>query len=174
MKNKKMIIISIILILIIFGLYSNYIDSARVRTGNEPKLTIKIINKSENKVTYWGLGYKIIRYPSKTPDEPYKNNQGVKFGSWFMTYKLPSNNNNEIKSITDKTKTMINFSCAEILSSFYEDEKYIYYFECMKNKYVIVKYTDNSEETVSEALKHNRIKISDLEKHNIKYIKETK
>ena len=174
MKKKKTIIISLSLILIIFGLYAKYVDSARVRTGHEPKITIKITSKDGSKVTYWGFGYKVIRYPSVSPNEPYKNNKGVKFGSWLMKYKLPSNNNLEINKITDKTKTMINFACAEVLSSFYEDENYVYYFDCMKNKYVIVTYTDNSEETVSEALKNNRIKISDLDNYKIYYIKTEK
>ena len=174
MKKKKIIITIILLVLLVFSITANYRDSARVRAGYEPKLTLKIINKKANKVTYWGFGYKVIRYPSINADEPYRNNKGVKFGTWFMTYKLPSNNNLEIKSITDKTKTMINFACAEVLSSFYEDEFNIYYFDCMKNKYVIVKYKDNSEETVSDALKNNHIKISDLDKYNIKYIKERK
>lgn len=176
MKKKTITIIIITLsILFIFGIYSKYVDSARVRTGHEPKLTIKIISDNGNKITYWGLGYKVIRYPSVSPNEPYKNNKGVKMGSWLMTYKIPNDNDNlVIKEIKDLTKTMINFSCAEALDKFYEDVNYEYYYNCLKSKYIVVIYEDNSEETVKDALKKGHIKISDLNNYKIDYIKYEK
>ena len=89
MKKKTLIVIGIIIIILfIVGLFTSYIDSARVRNSVEPKYVIKIISEDGNKVTYWGLGYKIIRYPSVSPNEPYKNNRGIKYGSWFMKYEL--------------------------------------------------------------------------------------
>ena len=175
--KKKILIITIISlsILFIFGIYSKYVDSARVRTGHEPKLTIKIISENGNKVTYWGLGYKVIRYPSVSPNEPYKNNRGVKMGSWFMTYKIPNENTKLIiKEIKDLTKNILSFSCAEALDKFYEDDYYEYFYDCLKSKYIVVIYEDNSEETVKEALKQGHIKISDLDKYNIDYIKYEK
>lgn len=39
---------------------------------------------------------------------------------------------------------------------------------------MIVKYENGYEETISNALKNNTIKISDLDDYNISYIKETK
>ena len=89
MKKKVLIIIGIIVIfLVAIGLVTSYIDSARVRNAVEPKYTLKIVTDGGNKVTYWGLGYKVIRYPAVSPNEPYKNNVGVKYGSWFMKYDL--------------------------------------------------------------------------------------
>ena len=89
MKNKVIIILVIVLTLLIgTGLITSYIDSARVRNSIEPKFTIKIVTEQGNKVTYLGLGYKVIRYPSVSPNEPYKNNLGVKYGGWFMKYEL--------------------------------------------------------------------------------------
>ena len=89
MKKKILIIIGIILaILVIAGLTTSYADSARVRNGVEPRFTSKIVSEDGNKVTYLGLGYKVVRYPSVSPNEPYKNNRGVKYGSWFMKYEL--------------------------------------------------------------------------------------
>ena len=89
MKKKVLIIIGIIVIfLVAIGLVTSYIDSARVRNAVEPKYTLKIVTDGGNKVTYWGLGYKVIRYPAVSPNEPYKNNLGVKYGSWFMKYDL--------------------------------------------------------------------------------------
>ena len=92
MKKKFLIITGIIIaILVAAGLVTSYIDMARVRNSVEPKYTLKIITDGGNKVTYWGLGYKVIRYTKISPSEPYKNNKGVKFGSWFMKYELEEN-----------------------------------------------------------------------------------
>ena len=87
--KKICISIGIVLIgLITMGIITNYIDSGRVTTGHEPKYCIKIVNNDGSKVTYWGLGYKVIRYVGVSPNEPYENNIGVKMGSWFMRYEL--------------------------------------------------------------------------------------
>jgi len=89
MKKKILIIASITIAILVFaGLLTSYIDSARVRNSVEPKYTIKLVSDNGNKVTYWGLGYKVIRYPSVSPNEPYKNNRGVKYGNWFMKYQI--------------------------------------------------------------------------------------
>lgn len=88
MKRKTVIILMILYILTI-GIITSYKDSARVRNGIEPKYTIKIVNKEGSKVTYWGLGYKVIRFVGVSPKEPFANNIGVRFGSWFMEYELP-------------------------------------------------------------------------------------
>ena len=82
------IIVIIIAILIIFGIFTSYIDSARVRNNIEPKYTLKIVSNNGDKITYWGLGYKIIRYPSVSPNEPYKNKLAAKYGNWFMSFDL--------------------------------------------------------------------------------------
>ena len=98
MKKKVLIIIGIVVaILVVAGLVTSYMDSARVRNGIEPKFVVKITTDGGNKVTYWGLGYKVVRYPSVSPNEPYKNNRGVKYGSWFMRYELENEKNNNTK-----------------------------------------------------------------------------
>ena len=66
-------------------------------TGHEPKCCIKIVSYDGSKVTYWGLGYKVIRYVGVSPNEPYENNIGVKMGSWFMKYELPKPDSTENK-----------------------------------------------------------------------------
>ncbi len=117
MKKKIIISISIILVLLLgFNIYSYYIDSARVRNNVEPKFTIKTTSYDGNKVTYWGLGYKVIRYVGVSPQEPYRSNIGVKMGSWFMTYELPSENQNkEIKTLEDFYNTSLTKDCVRFL-----------------------------------------------------------
>lgn len=104
MKKKICVGAGIILvILIVVGIITNYADSGRVTTGHEPKYCIKIVSNDGSKVTYWGLGYKVIRYVGVSPNEPYENNIGVKMGSWFMKYDLP---NEKIITIEYEGKTI--------------------------------------------------------------------
>ena len=76
--------------------------------------------------------------------------------------------------LVDETKEINDFACAEALESFYEDESYTYYWNCIKNKYMVVKYNDGYKETISEALKQSHIDIKDLDKFSISYIKDEK
>lgn len=106
--KKICISIGIVLIgLIAMGIITNYIDSGRVTTGHEPKYCIKIVNNDGSKVTYLGLGYKVIRYVGVSPNEPYESNIGVKMGNWFMKYELPidsefnKENNSSISNLND-------------------------------------------------------------------------
>lgn len=101
MKKKKKLVISVV-IFVIFVLLAiiitNYIDSARVTTNHEPKFCIKVVSNDGSRVTYWGLGYKVVRYVGVSPKEPYENNIGVKMGSWFMKYELPKLDKLEIET----------------------------------------------------------------------------
>ncbi len=98
MKKKICIGVGIFLmVLIVAGIITNYADSGMVTTGHEPKYCIKIVSNDGNKVTYWGLGYKVIRYVGVSPKEPYESNIGVKMGSWFMKYELPKSKVIEIE-----------------------------------------------------------------------------
>lgn len=108
MKKKIGIGIGVSLILlIIVGIITNYVDSGKITTGHEPKYCIKVVSNDGGKVTYWGLGYKVIRYVEVSPNEPYENNIGVKMGNWFMKYELPMDSeynkekNKDINTLND-------------------------------------------------------------------------
>ena len=77
-------------------------------------------------------------------------------------------------TLVDKTKEIEDFTCAEALEEFYEDNNYVYYWNCIKNKYMIVKYDNGKEETISQALLKGHIDIQILDKFDIGYIKEEK
>lgn len=129
MKKKNVLIICIIIavILVVLTFITNYIDKGRVSTGHEPKFTIKIVSDGGNKVTYWGLGYKVVRYPSVSPNEPYKNNLGVKMGSWFMKYELSDYKNVKIELLMDeKTIEVDKKRDVEFIVSLLRDSKYIH------------------------------------------------
>ncbi len=84
--NKRIVLL--IIILIIAGLATGYVDNSRFKASEEPKFVLRQVDEFGKKVTYWGIGYKVIVYPSVSPNEPFKDNKGAKFGSWFMQYEI--------------------------------------------------------------------------------------
>ena len=145
MKKKILyIVLVIVFILFVLGLVTSYIDSARVRNAVEPKYTIKIVSKTGDKVTYWGLGYKIIRYPSVSPNEPYKNNRGVKYGNWFMKYELSLDEEkvttNELNEVNDKIIEYFS------LEDKVEYNNYGYNYIDYENMVVVVGLKENTKE----------------------------
>jgi len=128
MKMKKGLLVCIIIfvILAVLSFITNYVDKGRVSTGHEPKFTIKIVSEAGNKVTYWGLGYKVVRYPSVSPNEPYKNNRGVKMGSWFMKYELSEYESIKVEMLMDGITIEVDKKQeVEFIVSLFRDSKYI-------------------------------------------------
>ena len=111
------------MILMIGGIITNYVDSGRVSTGHEPKYCIKIVSNNGSKVTYWGLGYKVIRYVGVSPNEPYENNIGAKMGSWFMDYELSKPNTIEIE-YKGQAITITDIKDVEIIENILLNSKY--------------------------------------------------
>ena len=125
-KKGLMITILILVVLIIAGLITKYIDTANVTTGHEPECCIKIVSQDGSKVTYWGLGYKVVRYVGVSPDEPYKSNIGVKMGSWFMNYEKPTNVILDVKSFgTDNTFQISEKADVDFINNLLKNSKYI-------------------------------------------------
>ncbi|MBO5334231.1 MAG: hypothetical protein J6B37_09010 [Clostridia bacterium] len=127
MKKKGLIItILVLIILIIASLITKYIDTANVSTGHEPECCIKIVSQDGGKVTYWGLGYKVVRYVGVSPDEPYKSNIGVKMGNWFMNYEKPTNVVLDVKSFREnKTFKVSDKADVEFITNLLKHSKYI-------------------------------------------------
>ncbi len=87
-----------------------------------------IIKTSQDgsKVTYWGLGYKVVRYVGVSHNEPYKNNIGVKMGSLFMKYEKPTNEILDVKSFgTDNTFKVSEKADVEFITNLLKNSKYI-------------------------------------------------
>ena len=79
----------------------------------------------------------------------------------------------EVSEIIDRTVTEP-ISTDTALEKFYEDDGNEYFYGSIKSEYVIVKYTDGTQETVVSALKNGKITLSDLDKYGISYIKQPK
>lgn len=158
---KKVLKITLIIAVIIIGLLT--LDFICIFTINRPLLAVK--SSTSNK--YSGIFYDT--YNCAEYAVPQIKSKGTKFtcaNNLIITKK--------VESIVDKTENLDDFACAEALEQFYEDDDYTYYYSCIKSEYIVVKYTDGTEETVSKALKNKTIKISDLEDYNIKYYKYEK
>lgn len=82
--------------------------------------------------------------------------------------EYPKEKNNTIE-IIDLTKNNSDISCLNE-EEFYKDEKYIYYLPC-NSKYISVIYNDEKYD-IKTALTNKIIKLTDLDKYNIKYIKK--
>ena len=156
-KSLKIFLIFIEIIILLF-----IIDLICIFTINRPILAIK----GENNV-YKGMFYNV--YNCAEYAVPQIKSKGTKFACAEIKFQI-----GKVIEIVDTTKGIENFTCAEALEQFYEDENYRYYYSCIKSKYVIVKYENSYEETVANALKYGTINIEELDTYNIKYIKEDK
>lgn len=156
MKKSLKIIIGIIVIIAILLI----LDIASIFIFKRPIFAVQ----ARQPYTYTGLFYNTYYCPEYyTPQIKIK---GTKFGCATSTTNI-----GKVKEIVDTTKDIKDFACAEALEQFYEDEKYLYYYSCLKSKYIIVKYENGYQETVENALKYGTIKITDLDTYNIDYIK---
>lgn len=158
MKKSLKVLLWIICGIIILFL----IDILFIFIFNKPLFGIKEKN-SESDIIYRGLLYDTV-ICNKSTD--------TKIILKGFSYSCSYNGGNYI--LLDKTKEIDDFVCAEALESFYEDEFYTYYWNCLKNKYMIVKYDDGTEESISNALKQKHIDIEVLNKFDIYYIKHEK
>ena len=81
----------------------------------------------------------------------------------------------EITSIEIEDDTEI---CSEALEPFYEDEKYIYYFSCIKSNNVYAIINGKYKYLVKDLLNHNSTKyditIEELEDAGLNFFKEEK
>lgn len=103
----------------------------------------------------------------------YNQNNGNKENKNITGEVSDKDDKNTGFTIIDKTKEK-DIMCGMAFERFYEDDKYIYEWNCMKDSLMIVKYKNGQTERVSEALKKGKIKISDLDRLNITYEKREK
>ena len=159
---KKMLKVILAVIGIVALLF--IIDLICIFAINRPLLAIKEDNGDSANLIYRGLVYNT--YNCHEYSSPQIKLKGSKFTC--------AASSNKIIEIIDKTKDIKDFACNETLESFYQDDNYNYYWNCIKNEYMIVKYENGYEETISEALKKGTINIKDLDSYNIECIKEKK
>lgn len=173
-KKVFAVVLVFVISIVAIGSITAIIDGIRFKNEKEPIFVIKTVSKSPLKVTYKGLGYKVVRIPMVTELEPYRNYADAKFGSWFMDFEpeevIP---NHTLLEIVDRT-TEEDFQVEDGAETFFEDKDYYYQFPCKKGIYVLVHFRDGQQLSVREALKKGDITITDLDKWKIDYIKTKK
>ncbi len=168
------VVVSILVIFVVLGGSTAIVDCIRFKNNKEPIFAIKTVDVSPLKVTYKGLGYKIVRFPMVTEKEPFRNCLDAKFGTWFMKYEYEDIKIRHILvDIVDRTKED-SFPVVEGTETFFEDDKYIYQFPWKKGMYVLAHFKDGEQSTVGNALNKGDITIKDLDEWNIEYIKTEK
>lgn len=159
MKKWVKIILGVIGILVLLFI----IDIVCIFTINRPLFAIRSENNGSNIEVYKGLFYNT--YNCAEYSTPQIKSKFEKFNCAEIKV-----NTGKVIEIKDTTKDNKDFACAEALEQFYEDDNYTYYWNCIKDKYMIVKYNSGFEETISNALKYGAIKIKDLDNYDIDYI----
>ena len=140
------------------------IDLVCIFTINRPIFAIKDNCDCVYSV-YRGLFYDTYNCPEYTA--PQIKAKGTKFNCSNVRIDI-----GDVVEIVDTTKDTNDFMCAEALEEFYSDDSYAYYWSCIKDEYMIVRYESGFEETISSALKNGTIDISDLDRYGIRYIKD--
>ena len=156
-------ILKIIIGMVIILIFLLIIDLASIYINNKPIFAVQ----ARQPYTYTGILYNVYNCPEYSTPQ-------IKAKSTKFSCAINTTTSVKIKEIIDTTKNIKDFVCAEALEQFYEDEAYKYFYNCIKSKYVIVKYENGYQETVKEALKYGSIKITDLGLHDIDYIKYSK
>ena len=159
MKKVVKIIVLVLCIIVLCII----VDLAFIFTINRPLFAVPV----RQPYTYTGIFYNTYNCPEYSM--PQIKSKGVKFACGITRTEF-----SKVLEIVDTTKDIKNFTCAEALEGFYEDDKYNYFYSCMKSKYMIVRYESGYEETIEEALRDGSITINDLEEYDISYIKYEK
>ncbi len=95
MKVLKGILITLLVIIVLSATFF-FVDQARFKKEQKPLFAIKTISKDGNKVTYYGLFYKVVAYPGVSPKQDFENYNDKKMLFWCQDYKG--------KDLSDKTE----------------------------------------------------------------------
>lgn len=158
--------IKIFLIIIGIIILSIAIDLVCIFTINRPIFAIKDDCDCLYSI-YRGVFYDTYNCPEYSMVQI--KSKGTKFSCANVRIDI-----GDVVEIVDATKDIKDFVCAEALEEFYSDDNYSYYWSCIKDKYMIVRYESGFEETISSALKNGTIDISDLDIYGIDYIRDEK
>lgn len=160
MKRVKKIILAIIAFIFIVII----VDLGSIYIFNKPFLAIKGSLPNQ----YLGLFYDTYNCPEYSIPQVK-----LKFNKFSCSVPKTNSKVGNIVEIDDKTLEE-GYMCAMAIEKFYEDEKYEYYFNCIKSGSIIVKYDSGHEENIKDALAAGNIEISDLKEYNIDYFVERK
>ena len=157
MKKKIVIAIIVVVMLILFVPIPNHLKDGGTVEWKSLTYSISKVHSL----------YSVDGYPMG-----YKDGMIIKIFN-MTVYNNTKNNLDEEFVIVDTSKDIKDFSCDTALEEIYRDDKYIYSLPCIKSTYIKVIYAPNRyQEGLKSSLEYGRIKINDLDRFNIEYIKE--
>ena len=122
-----------------------------------------ISTKMKDKDAYSGILFDVYRCPDNSSKIVNKGKE----------YECPGKSDS-VLDITGVAENNGDSVCTPEKELFYEDKDYKYYFPVTCYGYAMVRYKDETEETLQDALKYGRIDITALDKFKISYTKERK
>ena len=84
------------------------------------------------------------------------------------------NKNNIIKENSKLQIIDATYTCPQTAEKFYEDDKYIYSFPCVKSNSIYVKFENGNKMLIVDALEAKKVTIDELIKAGLKVYKEEK
>ena len=87
---------------------------------------------------------------------------------------LLATNNIIIKNKSKLTIIDATYTCAKTEEKFYEDNKYTYYYPCVKSNSMYVKFENGNKMLISDALEGKKVTIEELLDAGLEVIKEKK
>ncbi len=175
--RKDIKILLIVLIALVVWTCFFVTDLVLVNNNKRPAFVIKTSSSYDGGSSiYYGIGYKVIDY------NIIDGYQGIHLGTWFMKFNPDKYYTPPIEVTTDFTIIDNTEVCAQALEKFYEDDKYEYYFPCIKSGNVLIhfgKYLSGEEMQmpVKEALTKKNVTIEQLQEKGLSFYiqdKETK
>jgi len=160
-------VVTIIIIILTLALLTFIIDYNRIKNGNLPMFTIKL--ESENKINYYGLGYKIERFLGTSKENNLYEDNKVKFGLWIYTWQIELKEK-ELENDFE-IKTNIENNC--------NDMKFVYYITDEGNRIhticlsqIEIRFPDKTLD-LDKALQRQKITMQEIiENMKLKEIKD--
>ena len=86
-KFKNKIILVILITSFLIFIFNFLIDYNRIKKNLNPLFMVQI-SENKNNYTYIGLGYKMKKVVSTSPNEPLNMSQNIKFGFWILSWDI--------------------------------------------------------------------------------------
>ena len=157
MKIVLKLIKKIIIIIIILGILTTFIDYNRIKNNQKPIFNTSNYNKKTHIESYRGILYQAKRKIKTSPEEEIKDSSNIKF--YILTYelKIPNLKQNDNYSFTINTKELTN--CLEESKLYYADKNIKIYTYCLE-KIEIIK--NNKSEELNKYMKNNEQAIDEI------------
>lgn len=150
---------NLLIIFILFGIATAFVDYSRMITGLEPIFNISTYNNIKHIEKYRGLFYQASRETKVNEREPLKDSSDIKY--YVLTKEINISNNFSEVEFNYKMKFNKASSCEGLSSLYFADEKIKVYSYCFNDLSIIDENT-KKEDTFLSYLKKDSTMIEDI------------